>query len=64
MVKIHDTPSSTEQSQPPTLEGREPQHNAHPGFADDCGEAIGETVAKIDAKRHERRGDHRAEKRK
>ncbi len=35
-------------------EGREPQDNTHPAFADDCGETVGETVAKIDAQRHQR----------
>src|SRR5229473_4444532 len=39
-------------------EGREPQDDAHPGFADDRGEAIREAVAKINADCHERRGDH------
>src|SRR5260370_40412890 len=41
--------------------GREPQDDAHPAFADDRGETIGEAVAKIDAHRDERRTNHRGE---
>src|ERR1700720_3892733 len=43
---------------------REPQDDAHPGIADDRGEAMGEAVAKINAYGHKRRGDHRGENRK
>src|SRR4029077_12804459 len=40
-------------------EGREPQDDAHAGFADERGEVIGEAVAKINARGDEERRDHR-----
>src|SRR6266436_3114125 len=38
-----------------------PHNSAHPAFADDRGESTGEAVTKIDAHRHERRGNYRGE---
>jgi len=43
--------------------GRKPQNNAHPAFADDGGEAVRKSVAKIDAYRHQRGTNHRGENR-
>src|SRR5260370_18559237 len=42
---------------------REPQNDTHPAFADDGGEAIRESVAKIDTYGYESGTDHRRENR-